>query len=168
MMKTKKIAILGLLLAAAVILGYVEAILPLSVGIPGIKLGLANAAILFVLYVYGVREAALISVLRTVIIAFLFTNLSALLYSFSGAVVSLCAMAALKRLDCFSIFGVSAFGGAVHNATQFAVAFLLLGTPQILGIWSTTYLPLLLLSGLAAGCINALIAGLLKRHLKKF
>ncbi len=180
----KRISLLGILLSIAAILGYVEAILPISVGIPGIKLGLANVAILFVLYVYGFREAFLISVLRTVIIAFLFTNLSALLYSFGGAAVSLCAMAIVKSLRrgktyhrdrmkepetaaeapdlcndhaLFSVYGVSALGGAVHNATQFVIAFLILGTPQIFGAWSTTYLPILLLSGLAAGIINALI-----------
>lgn len=173
------IAGLGLMLALAVILGYVEAILPFSVGIPGIKLGLANCAILFILYRYGFKEALLISVLRTVIIAFLFTDLAALLYSISGAVVSLIMMRLLlgsgRKIHKndpagtkggFSIYGISAAGGVSHNVAQMTAAFFILGTSQVLGTWLTLYLPILLISGLVAGLFNALIADLLLGRIK--
>ncbi len=152
------IAELGLLLAVAVILGYVETVIPVSIGIPGVKLGLANCAVLFVMVRYGAKEAALVSILRTVIIAALFTNLSMLLYSLAGAICSIVVMTIVCK-GPFSLYGVSIAGGVAHNIAQLFVAFAVLGASHAGVWWVTNYLPILLVCGLSAGCINALIAG---------
>ena len=156
---------MGLLLAAAVLLGYVEAIIPLSVGIPGIKLGLANCAVLFVLYRYGFGEAMMISLLRTVILAVLFTNLSILLYSFAGALCSIIIMMRL-RTGPFSVYGVSMAGGAAHNLAQVLIAFAITGSLQAWRWWFTIYLPVLIVCGMLAGGVNAMLTGSLLRRLK--
>ena len=90
-------AAFGILLALALLLSYVEVLLPLSIGIPGVKLGLANLASLVCLYLFGIRRAALLSVLRIVLTGFLFGNMAAILYSLSGAALSLTAAALAKR-----------------------------------------------------------------------
>lgn len=149
--KSMKTAYLGLLLAAAVICGYIEALIPVPVPIPGMKLGLANLAIAAVLYLYGPGCAMTVTVLRVLIIGFLFGNMFSIVYSMSGAAASLAAMALLKRTRIFGIIGVSAFGGVVHNAAQVIVAiFILEGFP-----WRW-YLPVLMLAGLGAGILVGL------------
>ena len=146
--KSVKTAYLGLLLALAVIFGYIEALIPVPVPIPGIKLGLANLVIAAVLYFYGPFEAMTVTVL---IIGFLFGNMFSIIYSMSGAAASLIAMALLKRTRAFGIIGVSALGGVVHNVAQVSAAVLILeGFP-----WRW-YLPVLMLAGLAAGILVGL------------
>ena len=162
-----RIANLALLLTVAVILGYVESVIPLSAGVPGIKLGLANCAILFVLYRYGAGEAVLVSLLRTAIIALLFTNLSMLLYSLAGAICSILVMSILKQRKLFSIYGTSMAGGVVHNMAQMLVALLLLRAPGGYEWWFTSYLPLLMICGLPAGMINAFFAGAILQRMKR-
>ena len=108
--KSVKTAYLGLLLALAVIFGYIEALIPVPVPIPGIKLGLANLVIAAVLYFYGPFEAMTVTVLRVLIIGFLFGNMFSIVYSMSGAAASLIAMALLKRTRAFGIIGVSLVG----------------------------------------------------------
>ena len=149
--KSVKTAYLGLLLALAVIFGYIEALIPVPVPIPGIKLGLANLVIAAVLYFYGPFEAITVTVLRVLIIGFLFGNMFSIVYSMSGAAASLIAMALLKRTRAFGIIGVSALGGVVHNVAQVIAAVLILeGFP-----WRW-YLPVLMLAGLAAGILVGL------------
>lgn len=150
---------MGLMLALAVIMGYVEMLIPLSIGMPGIKAGFANIVILFVLYTFGFKEALIISALRTVIIAFLFTSPAMLLYSFSAAVVSAAVMDKFRQKAVFSIYGISALGGVVHNITQFIVAVIIsiFGNRNAFGFMFSFYLPLLLVAGEAAGLINAVI-----------
>jgi heptaprenyl diphosphate synthase len=146
--KSVKTAYLGLLLALAVICGYIEALIPVPVPIPGMKLGLANLVIAAVLYLYGPVQAMTVTLLRVLIIGFLFGNMFSIIYSLSGAAVSLIAMALLKRTGAFGIIGVSALGGVMHNVSQVLVAVLILeGFP-----WRW-YLPVLMLAGLFAGIL---------------
>ena len=165
--KTNRTAQLGLLLAVAVMLGYVEAIVPISAGIPGVKAGLANCAVLFVLYRYGAKEAAAISLLRTVIIAGLFTNVSMLLYSLAGAMCSIAVMKIAKK-GPFSVYGVSMAGGVTHNLAQVIVAFCVLGGIQTGNWWFTVYLPVLMVCGMLAGAVNAMIAGTILERVKTY
>lgn len=162
-----KIAYPGLLLGLAILFGYVEALLPPPVPMPGIKLGLANVVIVSVLYQAGFRAALLISTLRVVIIGILFGNVFSILYGLAGAVLSLTVMALLKRSGRFSVIGVSAAGGWSHGVGQMIVACLILkGFP-----WQF-YLPVLMLSGLCTGILigvlNYLILPQIRGALKGF
>ena len=154
-MKTKKLTALALLTAAAMILSYIESMLP-SVGIPGVKMGLANIAVIFALYRLGWREALGISLVRVGMVTTLFGSLSALLYSLAGAALSLIVMALLKRTDRFTSAGVSVAGGVAHNAGQIIVAILMLGNVGL-----AYYYPVLVLSGVAGGVLTGLTATML-------
>ena len=129
---SRKLAYLGLCTAVALILAYVEVLLPpLYTAVPGIKLGLPNIAIIFVLYRYGVRYAAAVSFVRMAVVALLFGNPMTFVYSLAGAVLSLLVMGLLRRMDFLSIVGVSVAGGVFHNVGQILMAMLLLGTAEL-------------------------------------
>jgi len=161
MTRTRKTVLLALLTAAAMILSYVESLLP-SPGVPGVKLGLANIAVIFALYRLGGREAAAVSLVRVGMVSLLFGSLGALFYSLAGAVLSLLVMALLRRTDRFSSVGVSVAGGVSHNAGQILMAMLLLETRRL--IW---LLPVLVLSGLAGGVLVGLTAALLIKRIPR-
>lgn len=110
MKKTKRLVLLAMLTAVAMILSYVESLLP-SVGIPGVKMGLANIAVIFALFRFGWKEAAALSLVRVVLVSLLFGSVGAMLYSLAGAVLSLAVMALLRRIDRFSTVGISVAGG---------------------------------------------------------
>lgn len=159
MKKTKRLVLLAMLTAVAMILSYVESLLP-SVGIPGVKMGLANIAVIFALFRFGWKEAAALSLVRVVLVSLLFGSVGAMLYSLAGAVLSLAVMALLRRIDRFSTVGVSVAGGVAHNAGQILMAMLILQTKQLLG-----YLPVLAVSGIAGGILTGLVAALLIRRI---
>ncbi len=152
-LETKKLAVMGLLTALAMIFGYVEAILPISVGIPGVKLGLANIVIVFALYRLKPSEAFLINLVRIVLVNLMFGNLSIMLYSLAGGILSVCVMTLLKKSDRFSIYGVSIAGGVFHNIGQLVVAMLVLETASLI-----YYGPVLLVAGLITGLIIGITA----------
>ncbi len=162
MKKTKRLVLLAMLTAVAMILSYVESLLP-SVGIPGVKMGLANIAVIFALFLFGWKEAAALSLVRVVLVSLLFGSVGAMLYSLAGAVLSLAVMALLRRIDRFSTVGISVAGGVAHNAGQILMAMLILQTKQLLG-----YLPVLAVSGIAGGVLTGLAAALLIRRIPEF
>jgi len=144
----------SLLTALALILGWVEHMIPVSRAAPGIKLGLANIAVVIALYLLGRKAAAIVSILKPLLSAALFAGLSGLIFSLSGAAASLCVMLILHRTDLsrrnrISAVGVSAAGGAAHVAAQVCAAMILTGT---FALWRM--LPLLLVCGGAAGAVN--------------
>ncbi len=156
---TKKLAMMGLFTALALIFSYVEAILPISFGIPGIKLGLANLVIVFALYRLKPSEAFLINVVRIMLVSFLFGNMSVMIYSLAGGTLSFLAMILTKGSKYFSIYGVSIAGGVFHNVGQLIVAMLVLETFSLV-----YYGPILLLSGLLTGFLIGVTANeILKR-----
>ena len=158
-MSAKKIALTGLLVAAAMVLSYVEMLIPVFVAVPGVKLGLPNIVIVFALYRLGFRPAVLISLIRVVLVAFTFGNAFSLVYSLSGAILSLVVMGLLKRSDALSITGVSVLGAVSHNIGQILVAMIVLETGSLI-----YYFPVLLVTGVIAGvCIGLLAAVLTKR-----
>lgn len=152
-----------MLLALAVIMGYLEALIPVAPAIPGIKLGLANFVIVLVMYLFSIREAAVISVLRIILVGFLLSNMTMILYSFSGAVLSLTMMALIKRNPHFSLYGVSMAGGVMHNVGQLLVAGALMGFQAIL--W---YVPFLLGAGLLAGLLIGFLVSISYRRLERY
>ena len=162
MKQTKRLVLLAMLTAVAMILSYVESLLP-SVGIPGVKMGLANIAVIFALFRFGWKEAAALSLVRVVLVSLLFGSVDAMLYSLAGAVLSLAVMALLRRIDRFSTVGISVAGGVAHNAGQILMAMLILQTKQLLG-----YLPVLAVSGIAGGVLTGLAAALLIRRIPEF
>ncbi|MBR6657408.1 MAG: Gx transporter family protein [Oscillospiraceae bacterium] len=160
-MKTKKVAMLGLTIALAMIMSYIEALVPLSFAVPGIKMGLANIVIIFVLYKIGTKEAILVSLIRVILVSLLFSNVMAMAYSISGAVLSLGIMWILKKTDKFSVIGVSIAGGIMHNVGQIIMAVILLGTEQI-----ALYLPVLIITGTATGVVIGIVSGLVINRFK--
>lgn len=159
----KNVAALGLCTALALIFSYVELLLPpLFPAIPGIKMGLANIIVLFLLYRRGGVSAAIVSLLRVILVSILFGNLMMLWYSLGGAILSLAVMLFLKRLDLFSAVGVSIAGAVSHNVGQVTVAILLLGTMEI-----GYYMSVLLVTGTVAGVFVGLCGALLIKKIPK-
>lgn len=141
---------LGFLLALALILSYVESLIPFSFGIPGIKLGLPNLIVLLLLYdrTGGAKEALLVNALRIVLSGFLFSNLYAILYALSGAAFSFLAMLTGKKCGRFSMIGVSVLGGVFHNIGQMITAMLVVETFAV-----AYYVPFLIVAGTMTGAL---------------
>ena len=159
--KTKKIAILGVITSIALVLSYLESILPpIYAAIPGIKVGLPNIVIIFILYKYGLKEAVTVSALRVFIVALLFGNVMTLAYSLAGAMLSIFAMVLLKKLDKFSAVGVSIVGGVAHNLGQILVAVALLNS-TVIGY----YMIVLTITGTLAGVFVGLAGSLLIKRM---
>ncbi len=160
-MTTKRLVTDGILVTVALILSYVETLIPLPVPVPGIKIGLANLATVFALYRTGTGDAAVIALLRVALAALLFGTFFSFFYSLSGAAVSFAVMALLKRTDRFKAMSVSVSGGVCHNIGQILAAILILGTPAVL-----SYLPVLLISGTVSGAVIGLLAGVLVKRVR--
>ena len=152
----RKTAYLGLLCAAALILGYVESLIPFFPGIPGMKLGLPNVVIVTVLYLYSWKEAALVNLVRILAAGLLFGNLFSITFSAAGAALSLACMQLMKRTGRFSTTGVSVTGGVAHNAGQVAAAAVLVENVRV-GYY---FLPLAI-AGVITGAVIGVIAGVL-------
>ena len=155
----QKTAYLGLFSAVAIILGYVESLVPVFAGIPGVKLGLANLGVLFILKKYSFRQAALVSLVRILVIGFMFGNLFSILYSLAGAALSMTVMTIMLKKTSFSLIGVSVAGGVSHNIGQLVIAMLILHSSSVF-----LYAPALLVAGVAAGIV---IGGLTSEILKR-
>ena len=159
-MKTRKVAVLALCIALAMILSFVESQIPALVTIPGIKVGLTNIVVVFALYKLGWKEAGLISLIRVFLVSLLFGTGASFLYSLAGAVLSYAGMLLLKRSGLFSYVAVSVAGGVLHNIGQIGMACFMLETNLIL-----YYLPFLLLSGTVAGVVIGLLAAVMIRRI---
>ena len=155
----KKAAYMGMMTALAFVLSYLETLIPINLGVPGVKLGLANLVVIVALEMMGVKEACTLSLVRVVLVALLFGNGAALAYSVAGAALSLSLMGLLKKTGKFSSVGVSVAGGVAHNAGQILVAMALLETSRL--AW---YLPVLWVSGTIAGVLVGLVSGELVRR----
>lgn len=158
----KKVAFLGLSIALAMILSFVESQIPVFTTIPGMKVGLPNLVMVFLLYRVGWKETIVVSIIRVILVALLFGNLQSLVFSIAGAALSLAGMILLKRFTQFSTVAVSVVGGVLHNVGQIIAACFWTGTRQIV-----YYLPVLLVSGVCAGVAIGLIAGFLLKRLEK-
>jgi len=160
-MKAKKVTLYGLLIAVALILSYVESIVPFFFTVPGIKMGLPNIAIVFALYKIGAKGAAAVSIIRVFIVALLFGNLISFAFSLAGACVSLCVMSLLRKWDKFSCAAVSVAGAVLHNVAQIAVAAIVINSGVIV-FW----LPALCVSAVVTGLCIGLVSSLLVKRVR--
>jgi len=161
-MKSKKVSTYGLLVALAFILSYIEALFPAPVPIPGIKLGLANLVVLAALYTMGVKEAFVLSIIRIILAGFTFGNLSTMLFSLAGGILSWLVMSLLKYFRSFSQVGVSIAGGVTHNMGQIIVAIFVTENINII-----YYFPFLMLSGLISGTVIGIVGAMIIKRIKK-
>jgi heptaprenyl diphosphate synthase len=158
-MNYKKVPMYGMFIALALIMSYIESILPLHMGIPGAKIGLPNIVIVIALYKAGEKSACIISMIRIILVGFLFGNLFGIVYSIMGALFSLGVMILLKRKTDFSVYGVSTAGGIMHNAGQLVAAIIFMETKELI-----YYLPVLTVVGTITGILIGIVSGnLLKR-----
>ncbi len=141
-----RVAYFGVFTALALMFSYIETMIPIQFGVPGIKLGFANIMIVIMLYKSSAKEALLLSIVRIMLSGFLFGNLSSILYSIAGGVLSLGIMTLLKKQGGFSVIGVSVAGGVSHNIGQLIVAMLVVETYQV-----GYYFPVLLVAGVLTG-----------------
>ena len=155
----KRTVILGFLLAVSMLLSYIESLLPLSIGIPGIKLGLPNLIVVLILYIYNGKEALLVNVARILLSGFLFSNLYTILYSLADALFSFAIMLLLKKTGKFSLVGVSICGGVFHNVGQILVAIFVVET-----FAAAFYLPYLMIAGMVTG----FVIGIAGRHIMPY
>ena len=153
-----KVAVFGVFTSLALILSYVELLIPINLGIPGMKLGLANLLVVILLYKCGPRDALLLSVIRILLSGLIFGNMFSIFYSLGG-LLSLAVMVFLKKTGQFTVAGISIGGGASHNVGQLLVAMFVVQTYQV-----GYYLPVLLIAGVITGAvIGILSAEVLKR-----
>ena len=160
-MKTKKVAFYGLFLALALVASYLERLIPINLGIPGVKMGLANIVTMVMLYCVGWKAAVLISLVRILLSGILFGSGFAMVYSAAGAALSILVMILLKKTNLFGCLGVSVAGGVFHNVGQILVAIAVLETTSL-----GYYLPVLIISGLAAGILVGILSGWLIKRLE--
>ena len=160
---TKKLTTISSLIAVAMILSYVESMIPAFVAVPGVKVGLSNIATIFALYTIGWPYAICVSLVRVFLSALLFGNTVSLIYSLSGACLALFVMILLKKFDLFSSVGISVAGGVFHNAGQIIAACIVMRTTAI-----SLYIIPLAISGTIAGVVIGIIAGILVKRIKKY
>ncbi len=156
-----RVAYFGVFTALALIFSYVETLIPIHFGVPGMKLGLANLVIVIALYKMRVQEAFMLSVVRVLLSGFLFGNYFSIIYSLAGALLSLSVMAGLKRTEGFSVMGVSIAGGVFHNIGQLIVAMLVVETFSV-----AYYVPVLLAAGLVTGLLIGIASNEMLKRLK--
>ena len=157
----QRVALSGLLTSLMLVLGLIERQFPITAAIPGVKLGLANSVLLYSLYMLGTRQSIVLMLLKALMSWLIYMNMNAMFYSLAGGVLSLLAMALMKRVAGVSIIGVSALGAVCFNVGQILMAVWMLHTPQLL----VTYLPVLMLSGVVTGVLTGMIARLVMKHL---
>ncbi len=157
-MSALEVATYGLLAAIALIFGYVEAVVPLPVAVPGIKLGLGNIVVLFTLAGFGVRPGACVALVKVVVSALLFGSPYIALYSAGGAILSFAAMWAALYSRRLSIVGVSMIGGVAHMLGQLAVVTFTF-SPYV----ALLYLPVLVIAGLVCGLLTGYVCRLVIR-----
>lgn len=160
--KTRRIALSGLLVALMLVLGYVESLLPVAAGIPGIKLGLSNGVLIFAVYMLGIPTAFVLMVLKVLLSGLMFGGVSAMMYAFAGGLVSMIFMALLSRIKGVHVVVVSMVGGLMHNVGQVGLAMVMLKTPKLM-----YYMAILMMVGLACGALTGVCASSVMKHLKK-
>lgn len=154
-------ALYGMLIALAFVLSFVESLIPISLGIPGVKLGLANLVTVVGLYTVGTTGTVVVSLLRIVLTGFTFGNLFAMLYSLAGWGLSIVIMILCKKKKWFGTSGISILGGIGHNIGQITVAAFVVKQAGVF-----FYLPMLLISGTAAGLVIGILGAMIISRIK--
>ena len=161
-LKYKKMTFLALSVSLAMILSFVESLIPPLVAVPGVKIGLANIVTVFLLYTLGWRAAGCVSLIRVLLSALLFGNVQSLIFALSGAALSFIVMVAVKKLLPFGKVGVSVLGAVAHNAGQVAAAVIVMETAAL----AYYFIPLVI-SGTVAGVFVGILAAILTTRLEK-
>ena len=156
----RQITTMGMLVALAMVLGFVETLIPINLGIPGMKLGLANIVVVIALFLFDIKTAVVVSIIRIILIAMTFGNMSMMFYSIAGASLSLLSMIAISKIKSFSLISVSIVGGIMHNVGQIICAAFVVRTNGVF-----TYLPVLMIAGLVSGALIGIVAGLISVRL---
>ena len=159
----RKIASVGMLTALAMVLGFVETLIPINLGIPGMKIGLANLIVIIAFYLFDIKTGVIVSLLRIVLIAMTFGNVSMMIYSISGATLSLLCMIIAKQIKAFSMVGRSIIGVIMHNVGQIICAAVVVRTNGVF-----TYLPVLLIAGVVSGMLIGIAASLVIVRVKPY
>lgn len=161
--KINKIALLGVLIAQAVILGYIEMLLNLPIALPGIKIGLANISSILAVVLLGLSEALLISIIKSIILSLIGGGMMSFLFSAFGGVLSVLVMYLLYKIygESISIWSISIAGAVTHNITQLAVASLLIKDASVY-----FYLPVLIVSAAATGALTGVVSQAVIKSLK--
>ncbi len=157
-LSAQDVALYGLLAGVALIFGYVEALFPLPVPVPGVKLGLGNVAVLFALLTFGEGPGFVVMAVKVTACALLFGNPAVFAFSIAGGLASYAAMLAAYRVGRFSVVGISTVGGVFHMAGQMAAVAVVLA-PRV----ALAYGPVLLVAGLAAGALTGYVCRLVVR-----
>lgn len=160
--KVKIIAEYACFLALSMIVSYIETLLPVFIGIPGAKLGIANAVIVFALYRIGVKGAFCINLSRVLLCGLLFGNLYSMMYSLAGAMFSFIMMCLIRQIPAFGMVGVSISGGIMHNIAQLLLAVMITKVPLLL-----YYVPILIIVGAITGLLNGWIAQIIYKRTRK-
>lgn len=155
-----RVAFFGVFTALALIFSYIETLVPISFGIPGVKLGLANLIIVIALYKIPLREVYVLSIVRVLLSGVLFGNYFSIAYSLAGGLLSLTVMALLKKVGGFSVIGISIAGGVCHNIGQLVVAMIVVETFAM-----SYYMPVLLVAGLITGFLIGVVADQVLRRI---
>ncbi len=158
--RVKNLAFSAMFAALALIFSYVEALIPIPVPVPGVKLGVANLVIIIALYRMGFRRALSINCVRIALAGLLFSGVFGMIYSFAGGILSLIVMQLLKRTGLFSMVGVSMAGGVAHNLGQLIAACIVVSTPSLM-----SYFSVLLFTGLIGGILIGILAYTVEKRL---
>ena len=153
MNRNKKIANMAMLVVLAMIFSYVESLIPINFGVPGMKLGIANLVTVTGIYFLALPEILLVVVMRVLLIGFMFGNGMSIIYSLAGGILSVLVMTLLKKTKGFSEVGVSIAGGIAHNIGQLIVAAIVVENMK----W-VYYLPALLIAGTITGCLIGMLS----------
>ena len=159
---SKKVAMAGMFTALAMIFSYVEVLIPINLGIPGMKLGLANLVVVVTLYTMGAPMAFAVSMIRIMLVSMTFGSFSAMLYSMAGGLLSFCGMALLKKVPNFSVIGVSLLGGVLHNTGQLLVAMAVVENINLIA-----YLPPLMIAGMVTGILIGIVSAQVIPRIKR-
>ena len=158
----RRIALSGLLTALMLVLGWIERLIPIAGAPPGVKLGLANSVLIYAVYMMGAKESFVLMLLKVLLTGFLFGNPQAMIYSFSGSLLSLCAMLLTHRIKGVSAVGVSVVGACFFNVGQVIAAAIMVALPELL----ISYLPILLISAVVTGVLTGTVATMVMKHLR--
>ncbi|MCQ2542681.1 MAG: Gx transporter family protein [Lachnospiraceae bacterium] len=158
----KKVAFIGLLIAFGLALSFLESLIPQVIPIPGVKLGLANFAVLMTLYLFGFKEALIMNFARILLASMMFGSAFSFFYALSGALLSILIEVLLIKIDKMSEIGVSVAGGIAHNVGQILLAIIITKT---IGVFY--YLPFLIVSGILAGIVIGILVKKLRPVLKR-
>ncbi len=160
---SKNVALSGVMIALSMLLGYFESLVPLNIGVPGVKLGLANIVIIVMINKLPFPDLIVISLFRVILSSVLFGNVQALIFSVCGALFSLLIMYIMKRSKLFGTVGISIGGGVAHNIGQLVCALFMIGVFRII-----YYLPVLLVSGVVSGMLIGIFGAYIGKRMGDF